>query len=163
MRDEFDSKPLGQEEDDDEEGDGLIILKVIHDEDGEELLSTCDSEEELEAAYAAFMEDLLEDEEEKDDEEPIFISVTAEDGEELTGLALGKAVNSDVVAYGSSAVVVDRTGVLHLIGLGNDEEVVEAGSVEAVDDCKAAPTIANDNAYVCGNDGTNGAMAVVEI
>ena len=40
--------------------------------------------EELEAAYAAFMEDLLEDEEEKDDEEPIFISVTAEDGEELT-------------------------------------------------------------------------------
>ena len=50
MRDEFDSKPLGQEEDDDEEGDGLIILKVIHDEDGEELLSTCDSEEELEAA-----------------------------------------------------------------------------------------------------------------
>ena len=37
MRDEFDSKPLGQEEDDDEEGDGLIILKVIHDEDGEEL------------------------------------------------------------------------------------------------------------------------------
>ena len=68
MRDEFDSKPLGQEEDDDEEGDGLIILKVIHDENGEELLSTCDSEEELEAAYAAFMEDLLEDEEEKDDE-----------------------------------------------------------------------------------------------
>ena len=85
MRDEFDSKPLGQEEDDDEEGDGLIILKVIHDEDGEELLSTCDSEEELEAAYAAFMEDLLEDEgEDKDDEEPIFLSVTAEDGEELT-------------------------------------------------------------------------------
>ena len=38
----------------------------------------------LEAAYAAFMEDLLEDEEEKDDEEPIFLSVTAEDGEELT-------------------------------------------------------------------------------
>ena len=37
MRDEFDSKPLGQEEDDDEEGDGLIILKVIHDENGEEL------------------------------------------------------------------------------------------------------------------------------
>ena len=61
MRDEFDSKPLGQEEDDDEEGDGLIILKVIHDENGEELLSTCDSEEELEAAYAAFIEDLLED------------------------------------------------------------------------------------------------------
>ena len=84
MRDEFDSKPLGQEEDDEEEGDGLINLKVIHDESGEELLSTCDSEEELEAAYAAFMEDLLEDEEEKDDEEPIFISVTAEDGEELT-------------------------------------------------------------------------------
>ena len=84
MRDEFDSKPLGQEEDDEEEGDGLIILKVIHDESGEELLSTCDSEEELEAAYAAFMEDLLEDEEEKDDEEPIFLSVTAEDGEELT-------------------------------------------------------------------------------
>ena len=85
MRDEFDSKPLGQEEDDDEEGDGLIILKVIHDEDGEELLSTCDSEEELEAAYAAFMEDLLEDEgEDKDDEDPIFLSVTAEDGEELT-------------------------------------------------------------------------------
>ena len=84
MRDEFDSKPLGQEEDDEEKGDGLIILKVIHDESGEELLSTCDSEEELEAAYAAFMEDLLEDEEEKDDEEPIFISVTAEDGEELT-------------------------------------------------------------------------------
>ena len=79
MRDEFDSKPLSQEED-----DGLIILKVIHDESGEELLSTCDSEEELEAAYAAFMEDLLEDEEEKDGEEPIFISVTAEDGEELT-------------------------------------------------------------------------------
>ena len=85
MRDEFDSKPLGQEEDDEEEGDGLIILKVIHDENGEELLSTCDSEEELEAAYAAFMEDLLEDEgEDKDDEEPIFLSVTAEDGEELT-------------------------------------------------------------------------------
>ena len=61
MRDEFDSKPLGQEEDDEEEGDGLIILKVIHDESGEELLSTCDSEEELEAAYAAFMEDLLEE------------------------------------------------------------------------------------------------------
>ena len=39
MRDEFDSKPLGQEEDDDEEGDGLIILKVIHDENGEELLN----------------------------------------------------------------------------------------------------------------------------
>ena len=77
MRDEFDSKPLGQEEDD-EEGDGLIILKVIRDESGEELLSTCDSEEELEAAYAAFLEDLLED------EEPIFLSVTAEDGEELT-------------------------------------------------------------------------------
>ena len=82
MRDEFDSKPLGQEED--EEGDGLIILKVIRDESGEELLSTCDSEEELEAAYAAFLEDLLEDEEEKEDEEPIFLSVTAEDGEELT-------------------------------------------------------------------------------
>ena len=80
MRDEFDSKPLGQEED--EEGDGLIILKVIRDESGEELLSTCDSEEELEAAYAAFLEDLLEDEEEKEDEEPIFL--TAEDGEELT-------------------------------------------------------------------------------
>ena len=77
MRDEFDSKPLGQEEDD-EEGDGLIILKVIRDESGEELLSTCDSEEELEAAYAAFLEDLLED------EDPIFLSVTAEDGEELT-------------------------------------------------------------------------------
>ena len=76
MRDEFDSKPLGQEED--EEGDGLIILKVIRDESGEELLSTCDSEEELEAAYAAFLEDLLED------EDPIFLSVTAEDGEELT-------------------------------------------------------------------------------
>ena len=71
MRDEFDSKPLGQEEDDEEEGDGLIILKVIHDESGEELLSTCDSEEELEAAYAAFMEDLLEDEEEKDETLPI--------------------------------------------------------------------------------------------
>ena len=85
MRDEFDAKPLGEEEDDGEEGDGLIILKVIHDENGEELLSTCDSEEELEAAYAAFMEDLLEDEgEDKDDEEPIFLSVTAEDGEELT-------------------------------------------------------------------------------
>ena len=85
MRDEFDAKPLGEEEDDEEEGDGLIILKVIHDENGEELLSTCDSEEELEAAYAAFMEDLLEDEgEDKDDEEPIFLSVTAEDGEELT-------------------------------------------------------------------------------
>ena len=84
MRDEFDSKPLGQEEEDEEEGDGLILLKVIHDETGEELLSTCDSEEELEAAYAAFMEDLLEDEEPKDDEDPIFISVTAEDGEELT-------------------------------------------------------------------------------
>ena len=83
MRDEFDSKPLGQEEDD-EEGDGLIILKVIRDESGEELLSTCDSEEELEAAYAAFLEDLLEDEEEKEDEAPIFLSVTAEDGEELT-------------------------------------------------------------------------------
>lgn len=82
MRDEFDSKPLGQEED--EEGDGLIILKVIRDESGEELLSTCDSEEELEAAYTAFLEDLLEDEEEKEDEEPIFLSVTAEDGEELT-------------------------------------------------------------------------------
>ena len=82
MRDEFDSKPLAQEED--EEGDGLIILKVIRDESGEELLSTCDSEEELEAAYAAFLEDLLEDEEEKEDEEPIFLSVTAEDGEELT-------------------------------------------------------------------------------
>ena len=82
MRDEFDSKPLGQEED--EEGDGLIILKVIRDESGEELLSTCDSEEELEAAYAAFLEDLLEDEEEKEDEDPIFLSVTAEDGEELT-------------------------------------------------------------------------------
>ena len=82
MRDEFDSKPLGPEED--EEGDGLIILKVIRDESGEELLSTCDSEEELEAAYAAFLEDLLEDEEEKEDEEPIFLSVTAEDGEELT-------------------------------------------------------------------------------
>ena len=82
MRDEFDSKPLGQEED--EEGDGLIILKVIRDENGEELLSTCDSEEELEAAYAAFLEDLLEDEEEKEDEDPIFLSVTAEDGEELT-------------------------------------------------------------------------------
>ena len=82
MRDEFDSKPLGQEED--EEGDGLIILKVIRYESGEELLSTCDSEEELEAAYAAFLEDLLEDEEEKEDEEPIFLSVTAEDGEELT-------------------------------------------------------------------------------
>ena len=82
MRDEFDSKPLGQEED--EEGDGLIILKVIRDESGEELLSTCDSEEELEAAYAAFLKDLLEDEEEKEDEEPIFLSVTAEDGEELT-------------------------------------------------------------------------------
>ena len=40
MRDEFASKPLGQEEDDEEEGDGLIILKVIHDESGEELLST---------------------------------------------------------------------------------------------------------------------------
>ena len=38
----------------------------------------------LEAAYAAFLEDLLEDEEEKEDEEPIFLSVTAEDGEELT-------------------------------------------------------------------------------
>ena len=85
MRDEFDAQPLGEEEDDGEEGDGLIILKVIHDENGEELLSTCDSEEELEAAYAAFMEDLLEDEgEDKDDEEPIFLSVTAEDGEELT-------------------------------------------------------------------------------
>ena len=83
MRDEFDSKPLGLEEDD-EEGDGLIILKVIRDESGEELLSTCDSEEELEAAYAAFLEDLLEDEEEKEDEDPIFLSVTAEDGEELT-------------------------------------------------------------------------------
>ena len=82
MRDEFDSKPLGQEED--EEGDGLIILKVIRDESGEELLSTCDSEEELEDAYAAFLEDLLEDEEEKEDEDPIFLSVTAEDGEELT-------------------------------------------------------------------------------
>ena len=68
MRDEFDSKPLGQEEED-EEGDGLIILKVIRDESGEELLSTCDSEEELEAAYAAFLEDLLEDEEEKETEE----------------------------------------------------------------------------------------------
>ena len=63
MRDEFDSKPLGQEEDD-EEGDGLIILKVIRDESGEELLSTCDSEEELEAAYDAFMEELFDDEEE---------------------------------------------------------------------------------------------------
>ena len=74
----------GQPPADEEEEAGLIILKVIHDEDGEELLSTCDSEEELEDAYAAFMEDLLEDEEEKDDEEPIFLSVTAEDGEELT-------------------------------------------------------------------------------
>ena len=96
MRDEFDSKPLGQEED--EEGDGLIILKVIRDESGEELLSTCDSEEELEAAYAAFLEDLLEDEEEKEDEEPIFLSVTAEDGEELT-LAFVSAFEVDGQEY----------------------------------------------------------------
>ena len=64
MRDEFDSKPLGQEEDDEEEGDGLIILKVIHDESGEELLSTLDSDEELEAVYEQFMELLFDDEEE---------------------------------------------------------------------------------------------------
>ena len=85
MRDEFDAKPQGQDEEDGQEEEaGLIILKVIHDESGEELLSTCDSEEELETAYAAFMEDLLEDEDEKEDEEPIFISVTSEDGEDLT-------------------------------------------------------------------------------
>ena len=54
MRDEFDSKPLGQEED--EEGDGLIILKVIRDESGEELLSTCDSEEELDAVFEKYLE-----------------------------------------------------------------------------------------------------------
>ena len=63
MRDEFDSKPLGQEEDDEEEGDGLIILKVVS-VDGEEQLSTLDSEEELEAVYQQFMEELFEDEDE---------------------------------------------------------------------------------------------------
>ena len=63
MRDEFDSKPLGQEEDDEEEGAGLIILKVVS-VDGEEQLSTLDSEEELEAVYQQIMEELFEDEDE---------------------------------------------------------------------------------------------------
>ena len=64
MRDEFDSKPLGQEEDDEEEGDGLIILKVIHDENGEELLSTLDSDEEIEEIYNLFMERFFQEEDE---------------------------------------------------------------------------------------------------
>lgn len=81
MRDEKDFSAPEQ----DEESGEIIIMKVIQ-VDGEEQLSLCDSDEELEAAYAVFMDELFEDEDDSqgEDSEPIFVSITSEDGEDFT-------------------------------------------------------------------------------
>ena len=87
-----------------------------------------------------------------------------ETGEELTGFDCGTEINSDVVAYGSKgAIVVDRAGVLHSLTIDPEMGLTQVGTVQANRFCKAAPTIVGNNAFVCGNDGSNASLSVIDL